>query len=224
MLRLPTAYCLPSDFCLLTPVFPLVTCPASAARSSLFFRPNSRRPQFRLLRQSYRESGALLLWGTHLDLPPMLLDNPESDGQSQTNTFALRLGGEERFKDMRQNVFRNPHAVIADHDPCLAMLCIVSSFYTQPPTVRHGLDGVHQQGEKDLLNLARVTVNGRHLGVKMAFHIHLLQIALVPHQKQAPFHDTGQIVLLRVERRLTGEREQVLDDGSTTPTFPFNLL
>jgi len=57
-----------------------------------------------LFRQKDGERRPFLLVGNHLDVSSVLLDDAEGDGQTQSGSFALFLGGKERFENVGKDL------------------------------------------------------------------------------------------------------------------------
>src|SRR4051812_27735002 len=103
----------------------------------------------------------------------MALDDSFTDGASKSHAFADFLRRGERLKDLRQNVGRNSHAVIAYNQLHFAGLHEAA---TDPEiaSVRHRVDGVHDQRQDHLLDLRSVAIYRWHHWVGGKLYLHAL--------------------------------------------------
>ena len=78
--------------------------------------------------------------------------------------------------------------------------------------VQHGLDGVDEQIEKDLLQAFLFAPDGRQVGGKILFHIDARQGQLVAHQLQGILDDRGDGQRFKFRALGPGEIQETLDD------------
>ena len=99
----------------------------------------------------------------------MLLDDAKNGGQPQTGAFAHLLGGEEGFKNPRQNFRRDAAAGVADAQTRKRTRSGLrglrrgdfvkfdgGSFDDDLSALGHGVARIHRQIQQDLINHARI--------------------------------------------------------------------
>ena len=146
--------------------------------------------------------------GAHnMNLAGVLLDDAVGDREAESRATAIAglgcgLGGEKRIVDALQMLGRDARAGVCHHRLDMAIDC---RGHAQTPTFRHGLLGVQQQVEEDLLQFAGVAVDGRQLVNEVELDVDLRGLELVIEQRQRVADDLVQIGF--AELRGLGARE-----------------
>lgn len=117
--------------------------------------------------QEHRERGAAARLGLQCDLAAGVLDHAVGRGEAETGALPRSFGGEERFEGALGDFGGHAGARVSDGQGDQLALpagpggqVIVSvevgCLDAQPPAVRHGGAGVHDEVHDDLLDLAAV--------------------------------------------------------------------
>ena len=133
-------------------------------------------------RKVYLERGTLAGLALHLNPPLVLLDYAQHHGQSESGSFAHRLGGEERFKDVFLDKFVHACSRVRQQQAdkpagpartVLPAILLVHGHVPGPncqfPAVRHGVPCIDGKVHDHLFDGSFVALQGPELllGVKL---------------------------------------------------------
>src|SRR5690242_15241735 len=110
-----------------------------------------------VLRQDYAEFGALAGGVGELDLAAVVGDDPVGDGEAQAG--AALFGGVEGGEDAVQRLERDAASCVGDLDAdgVPAVELAPGDLYRQLTPAPHGIEGVQQDVDEDLLELLPVS-------------------------------------------------------------------
>src|SRR4029077_3213530 len=111
-------------------------------------------------RQHEAEAGALVDFALHLDLSAVRGDDAMADGEPERGALAHGLGGEERAEDLVQVLARDAYAGVG-HGEGHRIAAFPPRLDLDPPPGRRGVEGVHEEGEQGLAQLALVRGHAR---------------------------------------------------------------
>jgi hypothetical protein len=132
------------------------------------------------------EAGALAGLAGDADVAAVALDDGVADRQAEAGAGAL-LGGEEGVEDARQVFGGDALAGVADGDlgaHAAAFLQPVAARQGEPAAVGHGLEGIHDEVDEHLLQLAQVHLDAA-AGAVVDAHLDLAALEVVARQHQA---------------------------------------
>ena len=112
-----------------------------------------------------------------------------NDGQPQARAFSDLLGGEERFENERQYVFRNPFSGVAD--PNQNFLCAgrVEVSNGQNAVFFHCVRCIDHDVDDHLLQLSGINEYVRQVGCKISHRPDVLKNRLIFEQQQGLVDD-----------------------------------
>src|SRR5208283_1835682 len=116
-------------------------------------------------RQFQPEASSAIRPVGNFDRAAMLLNDTVRDGKTEAGAFVRTLGGEEGIVDAAEMLGRDAVAGIRYVDLDGAAFPPRANF--QSASARHGVAGVEEEIQEDLLELARVAVDGRQAGVEI---------------------------------------------------------
>ena len=119
-------------------------------------------------RQADAEGRPLADPALDLDAPPVAVDDPVHDRQPQSRPLPHVLGREERVEDPRENLGRNPGAVVPDRE--------VKSVHDRLQQLLTGGGGWKGSPTAEVLDLLRAYPRGR-------FRLHVLEFCLAVYRK-----------------------------------------
>src|SRR5271154_4462620 len=136
----------------------------------------------------------------HVYLSGVLLNDAVSNGKAQARTtpFSLlrrRLGCKERIIDTLQMLWRNARAGIGNGH---ADVPVDLRRNAQRPAVFHRILRVQKEIQKDLLQFAGITQNGRQVGHQRSVQPYLRCLELVFYQRQSISNDGVQVRLAKL--------------------------
>src|SRR3989338_369136 len=169
-------------------------------RASAIVSPGAGRD--RRQREFDQERSALAGARAAVDGAAVLLDDAVADGQAQAGAPAGGLGGEEGVVDLAQVLRGDADAGVADLD--LDAAVVVAGADGELAALRHGVAGVDQQVQEDLLELAGVAADDRQGLVQLGFHFGSARAQLRLHQAQGVTQGAGQVHLGGLRRRGAG--------------------
>src|SRR5512145_2708055 len=105
--------------------------------------------------------------GINIDDAVVSIDDAVDDGEAESDTLAGILGGEEWLEDSIEVLFWNAPASIADDQP--DAIALPGGVDPDAPSCGCRLEGVHGEGQNDLLHLGRVADDSRQVGCRPAF-------------------------------------------------------
>src|SRR6185312_2179305 len=122
------------------------------------------------------ERSSLARLGIHANLACMLLNDSVSDGQAKTRAPRLAftrnvLGGKEWVINLVDVLRRNTGAAVTDVD--LHGISVRRADVQRAALARHGVFGVQEQVQEDLLQFAGIAMDQRKPGVKVGLHFHV---------------------------------------------------
>src|SRR5262245_484003 len=112
----------------------------------------------------------------------MAFKNAAADGESQAHAAPCLFGSEKRLEQPRQEIGRNPTAVIAYHNPHDAFFSIQLCDEPQIAALRHGIDGIHHERQQHLLDLCTVTEDRWKLRIKLRLYLNAGKVELMLNQ------------------------------------------
>src|SRR5439155_5220279 len=115
------------------------------------------------------------------DLAPVRGDDAVADGEAEAGALSDRLGGEERAEDLVQVLRWDAHAVVGDGEHH-RVRSVAPRLEIDVPSGRCGVEGVHQEGDEGLTELAVVGPDVGQAAVELEGEAHLLQLHLVAHE------------------------------------------
>src|SRR5579864_5866346 len=128
------------------------------------------------------ESGAGPGAAVHLDIPAVFAHNAVTDGKPQTSSLARGLGREKRIVNAGKVLGRDARAVVSHlnvHETVFA-----PSLDREGSTRFHGVPRIQEKIKKYLLQLARVSLNGRQCRIERQLHLDGRDLQLVLNQGQ----------------------------------------
>ncbi len=145
------------------------------------------------------------------NLAPMLLQNAVANAEAEAGAFADLFGGEERVENLIR--MGDSVAVVAERNfDRVARLGRHDLDARGTADFVHGIVGIVQNVEKDLLQLVRVA---HHLGqslVEMFHDIDAVAVEVIGPQLDRPAQNRVQLHGVALRRHLAGKAEQVLHD------------
>src|SRR3970040_1025675 len=145
-----------------------------------------------------------------INLAAVFADNAVAYRQPEPGAAEVGLGGKERIENLVQVVPPDAHAAIVDldfddriagHGPNL-----------EHAAIGHGIFGVQEKVQKDLLELAVVAVDGRQFRLQILEHADAAGLELVIEQQEGIFDHPVEVDFGELRARGAGEAEQVIDD------------
>src|SRR5579864_9891 len=147
----------------------------------------------------------------------MLFDDAIAYREAQTGAASCGFGGEEGIKNTREIFALNAHACVGYFDFYSAVTCTTSHF--EHPARRHGVFGVEEKIQKNLLQTITRSENARQIGTQIFDHLDVAGTEGMSRQGQCFVDHLVEIHFL--ERRTAGAREieQIIDDLAGTESL-----
>src|SRR5215831_10422367 len=144
----------------------------------------------------------------------MLLDDSIGNGKSKAGAAILallrgRLGGEERIVDALNVFLRDAGAGIRNPD---THGITVLSCYIEQTASWHGVFGVQEQVQEDLLQAPCVSLDGRQVSAEIALHLNAGHLELVFEEGQRIVDYLVEINLGKFSPGGAREVQQVIDN------------
>ena len=142
----------------------------------------------------------------------VLLDDAEAHGQAQTGAPAHFLGGKEGLENVVQ-ILRGDAATGVRHlhlEPVPVFR--EKGLDGQGAPVFHGLDGVDEQIEKDLLEALGIPVHQGQVPGQVFSKVNARESHLILHQLQGILNDIGQGDFLKFRLLRAGKIQEISDD------------
>src|SRR5579864_4901173 len=112
----------------------------------------------------------------------MLLDDAIAYREAQTGAAPSGFRGEERIKNTREIFALNAHARVGHFDFYSAVICATS--YFEHPAGRHGVFGVQEKIEENLLQAITRSQNAWQLGIQIFDHLNVAGAKGMSRQRQ----------------------------------------
>ena len=163
--------------------------------------------------QLHEERGAFAGPALGPNTTPVVLDDAVGDGEAQASALADLLGGKEGVEDAAQVLLGQAGAVVAEGETDVAAIDAgTHRKVTLAVGLQHGMLGVGENVEEDLLHLVGIGHGARQLRVQLQVQGDVLQPQIVAPQLQDPLQECVQVHRLFLGLVAAGEREKVLDD------------
>ena len=134
-------------------------------------------------------------------------------GNAQAQSRAFFLGGEERLEDPALNILGHAGTRVANphdhHGPAVGILLGIGSD-ADLASAGHGIRGVAEQIQQDLLELGRVGHDGRQGGPGRVGYPYLLSLETGPEKLQRLIDHCADVLRLTIKRPRTGNSRKSL--------------
>src|SRR6516165_9350495 len=145
------------------------------------------------------------------DLASMLAHNSLADAQSETCAFPDILGGKKGVEDAVWTL--DPVAVVAkDHLDQVVQIGRADFDARGAARIAHGIVGIVQNVQKNLLQLVRVPDHQVEILVQVFEYLDTAAMEIIGAQLHGAVQDGVELDRLALRRHGTGEGEQVLHD------------
>src|SRR5579883_84635 len=140
----------------------------------------------------------------------MFFDDAITDGEAQAGAAAIGLGGEKGIEDAMNVLARDSRSGIGDLDLDAAVVRGGANF--EHAAAGHGVAGVEEQIEKDLLKLVGGAAHARQAFRQLLYDLNLRSSERMDHQGERLFQDAVDIHIGCLGDSGAGEIEEVIDD------------
>src|SRR5665213_507072 len=168
-------------------------------------------------REFEAELGAFADGAVDVDLAGVLLHDAVGDGEAEAGAFALAflggaLGGEEGVVDAAEGFGGHAGTVVGDADFDDAGAVLGGEGDAAGAAVLHGVLGVHQEVDENLLELAEIALNGREIGFEVECDFDAAGAHLMLKERGRVADHGVDVDAGDVSRASAREVEQAVDD------------